>query len=72
MSSRTYEGVARMLEVIKVKAILVQPVTYHGFDGEVNLPVGTEVTVDPERNIALCGSEHFDVVNTEYKVMYLN
>lgn len=58
--------------VVKVKAILTRGVSYQGAEGEVKLNPGTIVIVDPEKNIALAGDEHFFINQEEYKVLYLN
>lgn len=69
---RKRKGVERMLDILKVKAILLTDIIFITQDGKKKVIKGTEVLVDPETNIAQYERHHFDVSKKEYEVLYLN
>lgn len=57
---------------VKVKAILLEDVSFSTTGGTHHLDVGTIIELEPEENIGYYKGYHFDLGKDEYKVTFLN
>lgn len=60
------------MSIVKVKAILMRNICFLIEGSEVEYKSGTEILVDPENNIGIYNNVHFDLIKSEYRVMYVN
>lgn len=55
-----------------IEGILTKTVEFYKDGKLVTIPKGKQVTVDPTRNVALFGDDHFQIDEDEYVAVYQN
>lgn len=58
------------LQNLRVKAKLLKPIHLNTPEGVINLEIGTDILVDPEKNIGQYSFYDFGMKKEEYKVKY--
>ncbi len=61
-----------MLQNLRVKATLLKTIPLNTPEGIINLDIGTNILVDPERHLGQYGLYDFGMKREEYKVLYAN
>lgn len=60
------------LQALRVKATLIKSIPLQTPQGQVNLEIGTEIWVDPEKHIGQYSFYDFGMKKEEYKILYMN